>query len=155
MEGSGSPALQMSPAVLVVQVDGEATCWRKAMACKVDSAELHRLLEGKACVTHVKEALARKADRRAVRSLQDAQQESAALADKVALVEGELHRKAAMQVCMMRCVTFCAVSVRVSCGVAWQDGVGDWMRPGIVDRMSCELKWAWMTVATREWASAS
>lgn len=111
-------------AALNLQVDGEAVCWRKAAACKIDSGEVHRLLEGKASVAHVKEALAQKADRRVVRSLQGAQQEGAAMADKIILVEDELHRKAAMQ-------------VRTSCCVMWCQGHGHHPAGGVEPSWCC------------------
>lgn len=101
-------------AALSVQVEGEAVGWRKAAGGKIDSAEVHRLLAEKASVAHVKEALTQKADQRVVRLLQDAQEEGAAAADRLTVVENELHRKAAMQVRTSCCVLWCQGHVRAA-----------------------------------------
>jgi len=74
-------------------------CRRDMAAGKVDTLELHRLLDAKASIVHVKEALTQKADRSSVQTLKASQCSHASLVDRLVLLEDELQRKAAAQVC--------------------------------------------------------
>eukprot|EP00892_Ulva_mutabilis_P004442 jgi/Ulvmu1/236/UM001_0240.1 len=116
------------------QLDDEAAWRREMAAAKADTIEVHRLLESKACVAHVKEALAQKADRRLVQSLRAAQEQQGSVEDKLALLERDLHRKAALQdVCkMMEAKASCneveAALRKLSSDVAGRADVGELRR---------------------------
>lgn len=81
-----------------MQVEEEAANWRQVAACKADLSDVHRLLEDKASIVHVKEALRQKADRRVVSMQQDTQQQCTDMVDKIDRLDKELQQKAESRV---------------------------------------------------------